>query len=126
LEIIDICYFLVAHLRNYAYKTEQDMTVLKHRHAPNHHSFHGGTMAEPNSSSPQKPLVYDLLSRLNASFARVQRNVALLEQSGVFDAQTITRLRRRSEEFQADANFHLLGTLREVEMRDLKRFTKAQ
>lgn len=83
-------------------------------------------MAEPNSSSLQKPLVYDLLSRLNASFARVHRNVALLEQSGIFDAQTITRLQRRSEELQADANFHLLGTLREVEMQNLKRHTHAQ
>ena len=49
------------------------MTVLKHRHAPNHYSCFGGTMAEPNSSSLQKPLVYDLLSRLNASFARDDR-----------------------------------------------------
>jgi hypothetical protein len=90
--------FSLLFLFDCAYKTERDMTALERRHVPNHHSLRGGTMAEPNSSSPQKPLVYDLLSRLNASFARVHKNVALLEQSGIFDAQTITRLRRRSEE----------------------------
>ena len=42
--------------------------------------------------SPQKPLngipkphIYDLLYRLNASFARVHRNMEALEQIGIFD-----------------------------------------
>jgi hypothetical protein len=39
----------------------------------------------PNSSSVTKPLIYDLLNRLNASFARVHRNMAALEQVGIFD-----------------------------------------
>jgi hypothetical protein len=39
----------------------------------------------PKDSSVPKPLVYDLLNRLNASFARVHRNMAALEQVGIFD-----------------------------------------
>jgi hypothetical protein len=39
---------------------------------------------KPSSSVP-KPVIYDLLSRLNASFARVNRNMTLLEEIGIFD-----------------------------------------
>ena len=49
-------------------------------------------MAVSDFSSAQKPHVYDLLARLNASFARIIKHVALLEQVGIFDAQTIARL----------------------------------
>ena len=55
-------------------------------------------MAVSDFSSAQKPHVYDLLARLNASFARVIRHVALLEQVGIFDPQTISRLHTRSKE----------------------------
>ena len=41
--------------------------------------------APKDSSSAQKPLIYDLLNRLNASFARAHRNMAALEQVGIFD-----------------------------------------
>jgi hypothetical protein len=69
-----------------------------------------------------KPHTYDLLYRLNAAFARVNKHVALLERVGIFDAETITRIQARSEELRADANFHLLGTLQEIEQRDRTRF----
>ncbi|HKR96926.1 MAG TPA: hypothetical protein VJW55_16230 [Candidatus Angelobacter sp.] len=39
---------------------------------------------KPSSGVP-KPQIYDLLYRLNASFARVHRNMAALEEVGIFD-----------------------------------------
>jgi hypothetical protein len=67
----------------------------------------------------------ELLSRLNAAFARVIKNVALLEQAGIFDAQTITRIQTRSEELRADANYRLLGQLHGIEQQDCTRFAQA-
>ena len=43
------------------------------------------SISAPNSSVVPKPHVYDLLNRLNASFARVHRNMEALEQVGIFD-----------------------------------------
>jgi hypothetical protein len=59
---------------------------------------------------------------LNPAFARVNKNVALLEGVGIFDAETITRIQARSEELRAYANFHLLGTLQGIEQQDRTRF----
>jgi hypothetical protein len=55
--------------------------------SPNHKSpsKERRSMADPDSSSAPKPLIYDLLNRLNASFARVHRNMEALEQVGIFD-----------------------------------------
>ncbi|MBZ5506697.1 MAG: hypothetical protein LAO78_14675 [Acidobacteriia bacterium] len=50
-----------------------------------------------SSSSAYKPLVYDLLNRLNASFARVHRNMLLLEKAGIFDPLMMQVLNRQSE-----------------------------
>jgi hypothetical protein len=58
-------------------------------------------------------------------FARVIKNAALLEQAGIFDAQTITRLQTRSEELRADANYRLLGQLHGIEQQDCTRFAQA-
>ena len=77
-----------------------------------------------NSSSVPKPQVYDLLSRLNASFARVHRNMAALEQIGIFDPLMMQLLSRQSEKLRAGANYHLLGTMRGIEERDRERFTE--
>ena len=82
-------------------------------------------MAVSDFSSAQKPHVYDLLSRLNASFARVIKNVALLEQVGIFDAHTITRLQTQSKALQADVNHHLLAKLHGMEQQDCNRFAQA-
>ena len=86
-------------------------------------------MADPDfsstpkdSSSVQKPYVYDLLNRLNASFARVHRNMAALEQVGIFDPLMMQVLNRQSQRLRAGANYHLLGTLRGIEERDRERF----
>jgi hypothetical protein len=76
----------------------------------------------PNSSSVPKPQVYDLLNRLNASFARVHRNMAALEQVGIFDPLMMQVLNRQSEKLRAGANYHLLGTMRGIEERDRERF----
>jgi hypothetical protein len=81
-------------------------------------------MAENDSNSVQKPLVYDLISRLNASFARVHRNMAALEQVGIFDPLITQLLNRQSEQLRANANFHLLGTMRGIEERDRERFSE--
>lgn len=81
-------------------------------------------MAAQDFKPAQKPLVYDLLGRLNAAFARITRNMSALEQLGIFDAQTMNRLYRLSKEFQADANYHLLETLKTYEERDWARFGK--
>jgi hypothetical protein len=77
-----------------------------------------------SDSTVQKPLVYDLLSRLNASFARVHRNMAALEQVGIFDPLIMQILSRQSEQVRANANFHLLGTMRSIEERDRERFSE--
>jgi hypothetical protein len=85
-------------------------------------------MAENDSTSApanvQKPLVYDLLNRLNASFARVHHSIAALEQVGIFDPLIIQLLNRQSEKLRASANWHLLGTLRGIEERDRDRFAE--
>jgi hypothetical protein len=76
-----------------------------------------------SSSSAYKPLVYDLLNRLNTSFARVHRNMALLEKAGIFDPLMMQVLNRQSERLRAGANYHLLGTIRGIEERDRERFS---
>jgi hypothetical protein len=78
----------------------------------------------PNSSSIPKPLIYDLLNRLNASFARVHRNMAALEAAGIFDPLMMQTLNRQSEQLRAGANYHLLGAMRRVEERDRERFSQ--
>ena len=80
--------------------------------------------AQKDSSSTYKPLVYDLLNRLNASFARVHRNMAALEQVGIFDPLMMQTLNRHSEQLRAGANYHLLGAMRRVEKRDRERFSQ--
>jgi hypothetical protein len=78
----------------------------------------------PNSSSVAKPLIYDLLNRLNASFARVHRNMAALEQAGIFDPLMMQNLNRQSEQLRAGANYHLLGAMRRIEERDREQFSQ--
>jgi hypothetical protein len=77
-----------------------------------------------SDSTVQKPLVYDLLSRLNAAFARVHRNMTALEQVGIFDPLIVQLINRQSEQVRANANFHLLGTMRGIEERDRERFSQ--
>jgi hypothetical protein len=67
------------------------------------------TSAPKDTSSAPKPLIYDLLNRLNASFARVHRNMVALEQVGIFDPLIMQALNRQSEQLRAGANYHLLG-----------------
>ena len=83
-------------------------------------------MAARNSSSIAKPLVYDLLSRLNSSFSRVSRNLFTLEQTRIFSPATMKTLSSLSKKLQADANHHLLETLQKIETRDSARFGKAR
>jgi len=80
--------------------------------------------APKDSSSAPKPLVYDLLNRLNAAFARVHRNMVALEQVGIFDPLMMQTLNRQSEQLRASANYHLLGAMRRVEERDRERFSQ--
>jgi hypothetical protein len=80
--------------------------------------------AQKDSGSSYKPLVYDLLNRLNASFARVHRNMAALEQVGIFDPLMMQVLNRQSEQLRAGANYHLLGAMRRLEERDRERFSQ--
>jgi hypothetical protein len=82
------------------------------------------TSAPKDSSSVQKPLIYDLLNRLNASFARVHRNMAALEAVGIFDPLMMQTLNRESGQLRAGANYHLLGAMRRVEERDRERFSQ--
>lgn len=79
-------------------------------------------MADTDFSSPQKPHIYDLIYRLNASFARVHRNMTALEQAGVFDPLTMQALNRQHEKLRAETNYHLLGAMRGVEESDRERF----
>ena len=78
-------------------------------------------MADTDFSSAPKPLIYDLLNRLNAAFARVHRNMAALEQVGIFDPLMMQTLNRQHENLRAGANYHLLGAMRRVEERDRER-----
>jgi hypothetical protein len=80
--------------------------------------------AAENSNSAPKPLVYDLLNRLNASFARVHRNMVALEQVGIFDPLMMQNLNRQSEQLRAGANYHLLGAMRRIEERDREKFSQ--
>jgi hypothetical protein len=52
--------------------------------------------------------------------------VALLEQVGIFDAQTIARLHTRSKELQADANHCMLAKLHGIEQQDQTRFAQTE
>jgi hypothetical protein len=105
----------------------------KHRRSPDHKSpsYERRPMADTDFSSAAKdlnnapkPLVYDLLNRLNASFARVHRNMVALEQVGIFDPLIMQALNRQSEHLRAGANYHLLGAMRRVEERDRDRFSQ--
>ncbi|MGB9119879.1 MAG: hypothetical protein WCE73_04610 [Candidatus Angelobacter sp.] len=78
----------------------------------------------PNSSGLPKPHIYDLLNRLNASFARVHRNMEALEQVGIFDPLMMQSLNRQSEHLRAGANYHLLGAMRRIEERDREKFSQ--
>ncbi len=78
----------------------------------------------PNSSAAPKPHIYDLLNRLNASFARVHRNMEALEQVGIFDPLMMQPLNRQSEHLRAVANYHLLGAMRRIEERDREKFSQ--
>ena len=100
--------------------------VRKHRTRPNHKSpsKERRPMADTDSNSAQKPLVYDLLHRLNASFARVNRNMAALERVGIFDPLMMQVLNRQPETLRAGANYHLLGTMRGIEERDREKFSQ--
>lgn len=77
-------------------------------------------------SNLNKPYLYDLLGRLNASFGRVIRNLAELESTGAFNPKIVKTLCGLSKELQADANVHLLEDLRDVEQRDWARFGKVR
>jgi hypothetical protein len=78
----------------------------------------------PNSTSVPKPQVYDLLHRLNASFARVHHNMAALERVGIFDPLMMQLLNRQHEKLRAGANYHLLGAMRGIEERDREKFSQ--
>jgi hypothetical protein len=78
---------------------------------------------KPSSSVP-KPQIYDLLYRLNASFARVHHNMEALEQVGIFDPLMMQSLNRQSEQLRAGTNYHLLGAMRRIEERDRERFSQ--
>jgi hypothetical protein len=82
-------------------------------------------MADTDFNPARKPHVYDLLGRLNASFARVTRNLSELENVGIFEIYRMRKLYHLSKELQANANFHLLETLRDAEQRDWAEFGKA-
>jgi len=75
-------------------------------------------MAEVNSNPVRKPALYDYLGRLNAAFARVHRNLELLEQIGIFDAVTMASLKSATHKHQANTNYKLLETLSAIEQRD--------
>ncbi len=83
-------------------------------------------MADPNFNSEKKSHVYELLARLNASFARASRNLYELEKFGIFDAEMMTRIYSETKEAQSSANHHLLETLQQIEQRDWARFGKAR
>jgi len=82
------------------------------------------TSAPKDSSSVQKPLIYDLLNRLNAAFARVHRNMEALQAVGIFDPLMMQNLNRQHEQLRAGANYHLLGAMRRIEERDRDRFSQ--
>ena len=82
------------------------------------------TSAPKDPGSVSKSLVYDLFNRLNTSFARVHRNLAALEQVGIFDPLMMQVLNRQSEQLRAGANYHLLGAMRRIEERNRERFSQ--
>ncbi|HET9284777.1 MAG TPA: hypothetical protein VFR24_22735 [Candidatus Angelobacter sp.] len=82
------------------------------------------SVPKPSSGVP-KPQIYDLLYRLNASFARVHRNMAALEEVGIFDPLMMQSLNRQSEQLRAGTNYHLLGAMRRIEERDRERFSQS-
>lgn len=95
----------------------------------NHLRKKGDLMADTDFSSAQKPpieaqkpLIYDLLNKLNAAFGRVRRNMAALEEIGIFDPLMMQMLSRQSEQLRAGVNYHLLGAMRRIEERDRERY----
>ena len=80
--------------------------------------------AAKDSGSAPKLLIYDLLNRLNAAFARVHRNMEALQEVGIFDPLMMQSLNRQSEQLRAGANYHLLGAMRRIEERDREKFSQ--
>src|SRR6266851_10420786 len=83
------------------------------------------TMAGNNLTSDKKPHVYEMLARLNASFARASRNLFELEKFGIFDPGMMHKIYNQTKEVQASANYHLLETMQDVEELDWARFGRA-
>ncbi len=82
-------------------------------------------MAANDFKPAQKAHVYDLLGRLNASFARTTRNLYELECIGIFEIYTMRKLYHLTKELQANANYHLLETLQDCEERDWSHYGRA-
>src|SRR5260221_4681731 len=124
--------FFVASFPKISYTKKTGRARVYARTVPDHKSpsLERRPMADtdsssaPNSSSVPKPHIYDLLNRLNASFARVHRNMAALEEVGIFDPLMMQALNRQSEQLRAGANYHLLGAMRRIEERDRERFSQ--
>ena len=83
-------------------------------------------MAASDFKPVQKPYVYDLLGQLNGAFSRVTGKLALLEEVGIFEKRTMIRLYRMSKELQANANFHLTGTLHDLEQDHWARYGRVR
>jgi hypothetical protein len=83
-------------------------------------------MAMNDFKPAQKPHTYDLLGRLNASFARTTRNLFELEKVGIFEPRTMNRIYYQVKELQASANYHLLETLQDCEERDWAKYGRAR
>ena len=79
-------------------------------------------MAAPDFNSAKKAHVYDLLSRLNAAFARATRNLFELEKSGIFDSKMMKAIYDQTKEAQSSVNFHLLESLRDREAKDWAKY----
>jgi hypothetical protein len=74
-------------------------------------------MAVQNFTSAQKPHLYNLMSNLNESFARLYRKLTLLEETGVFQPRSLKPFLQQISELQAQTNSHLLATFQSVEQR---------
>jgi len=79
-------------------------------------------MAGNNLTSDKKQHIYEMLSRLNGSFARASRNLYELEKFGIFDSKMMQMIYDQTKEAQASANFHLLESLREREAKDWAKY----
>jgi len=77
-----------------------------------------------NSDSVRKLRTYQIIYRMNLSFANIVAICSRLHKSGILTPKRARLYKSFAQELQADINENLMNTMQNVEFRDQARFGK--